>query len=119
MDDKTLTALKESIAHWERMRDETNGPGESIGHKSCSLCRLYSTLDSFRSGCCCDGCPVHQSTGKTFCQDTPYSDAFLAYKELGQPSPEFKEAATEEVKFLKCLLPENECTTAAPDATDH
>lgn len=122
MDEKTLNALKESIAHWERMRDgkrvETrnryavDGDLESIGPDDCALCNLF-----YKAGCF--ECPIMEDTGESQCSNcAPYLYAtHVLDRDFLHDSPEFKRAAQEMIDYLKSLLPEGECTPAAPDAT--
>ena len=75
MDERTLTALKESIAKWEK-----RAAGEHDGHlgcSSCPLCRLFH--DEYRRDgeASCTGCPISEKTGEDFCYSTPY----IAYAE--------------------------------------
>ena len=98
MDDITLNALNESIAHWQRYAD---GLGEGEGEPvttNCSLCGLFYMND-------CVGCPVRNSTGRINCRLTPYGDAYDAYTRFGPQSQKFIEAAKIELEFLKSLLP--------------
>lgn len=91
MDEKTLTALKGSIAKWEAIVAKT---GDDKGAKNCPLCQLFNTENHGENECCI-GCPVHAHTGKRWCNGTPYR---------GHPTPESSRA---ELDFLKSLLPAN------------
>lgn len=93
MDERTLEALKGSIAHWEQV---VANPGTTpIGPYECPLCHLFNSGAS--DGC--SGCPVAQFTGKPGCHGTPYN-AFRFNRTA--------ETAQAELDFLKSLLPEGE-----------
>jgi len=98
-------ALKDSIAHWQRMIDKGRGRPFS---EDCPLCGLFSFFenDTVEFGDCCHGCPVMARTGLDGCNGTPYKDAYIAWDRLGAGSKEFKAAAKKEVEFLKSLLPQ-------------
>lgn len=98
MNNTTLTALKNSITHWERICDPVTTMEEEIGVRSCALCQLF-----WRNNC--NGCPVTIASGNILCQDTPYYEVQKAYKESGKGSPEYLAAAKKELEFLLSLLP--------------
>ena len=98
MNATTLKALKESIKHWKRLSTKRM-EREWIGPDHCALCGLF-----WRQTPRCKGCPVSELSGSTLCQKTPYSEVLKVIK-FGLDSHEFKEAAKEELKFLKSLLP--------------
>ena len=105
IDRKTLAALKKSIAHWERLASGHRKRGEWIGPHQCALCKLFIADE-------CEGCPVAEETGYSYCDGTPYEivqtyvDArFLVDRESILNSQEFKSAARKELRFLKSLLP--------------
>jgi hypothetical protein len=103
MDDRTLTALKASIAKWERNSRVTVPMNFLSGPNDCDLCILFHDKD-------CLGCPVMESSGQPFCIATPYGLAEKAkYKWLSDSTQNNKararEAARAEVEFLKSLLP--------------
>jgi len=60
-------ALIESIAHWENLKD-----GNEHDHKwtACPLCKLF--LDKDPDTKSCDGCPIAEHTGKSYCVDSPW-----------------------------------------------
>lgn len=114
MTDAALQALKDSIAHWERMATGTAHPDETPTGYNCPLCQLFCIgLENNR----CIGCPVYQKTGEKLCSDTPYDQARHAWHEHEIDSPQFKQAALAEVEFLKSLLPAicNRCGRQAVD----
>jgi hypothetical protein len=117
---KALTALKSSIAHWERLASGKRRGGESIGSSHCALCRKFLLANPLLLDC--EGCPVKEKTGYHGCQKTPYQDVELVFfrqrqdisdsgvdwdkaKGLALDTPEFKRAAKKELAFLKSLLP--------------
>ena len=106
MKPETLTALKESIKHWERNAFGPIGKA-SDAMRDCALCGIY-----FNSNC--EECPVRENTGRRSCHGTPYSKASRALDRWqssdGVKAEEdaFREAAKAELEFLKSLLPEGE-----------
>lgn len=104
MDERTLRALNESIAHWQRYAD---GFGKEEGEPlvgNCSLCRLFYHHN-------CSGCPIRETTGRINCRGTVYGDAFDAYHEHGPTSPQFIDKANIMFEFLKSLLPVDNTAT--------
>lgn len=99
----TIDALKQSITHWEHIRD---GLEHSYGSADCALCELYYEIK-------CEGCPVQVHTKISRCDDTPYVQ-FTSHRKLlhgdkkGILSDEWCETcerlAHEEVVFLGSLL---------------
>lgn len=104
MDDRTLTALKESIEHWRRLASGNRLPKENTDAECCALCAAFVDLSDDDE---CHGCPVFERTDEHFCETTPYSIANLAAYDFGLDTPEFKQAAKAELDFLISLLPEN------------
>ena len=104
MTEETLTALRDSIAHWTRLSDGTALDGEAPGATYCALCELFLT-DSFRTSC--KGCPIMEKTGIPFCGESPYKYASLAWTRGGY-STTFREAAAVMRDFLIDLIPEGE-----------
>ncbi len=103
MDTKTEKALRESIAHWERMRDGKRINQETPQGKYCSLCKLFYRRDELRQ---CEGCPVRRKTSHDTCLNTPWEAANVAFNLVGPDSGIFKDAAAKMVDFLKSLLPQ-------------
>lgn len=93
----TINAVKDSISHWEQMRDERNC-GEVPDASFCALCDLFNND--------CRQCPVMIVTGETDCVDTPFYEARIAFEEGSDEV--WREAAQKEIDFLKSLLPEEE-----------
>ncbi len=104
MDAKCLTALKGSIKKWEKISE---GTGVDRGPENCPLCKLF--FDGLFS---CVGCPVAGKTKRDFCNKTPYEkwtmhheDKHHTYEDYQVHCPKCTLLATQEVKFLKSLLP--------------
>lgn len=105
MTKRALTALKESINHWEEM--VKNGwENERPYARNCSLCVEFSIGMTHDERCL--GCPVQHKTGEKYCFGTPFYTAENAFNSdrLGT----FKHHAKREVEFLKSLLPNEEET---------
>lgn len=104
MNKKTLTALKRSIAHWERLANGKRRAYEDIGPEDCALCDLFLHKE-------CEGCPVFGKTLVRGCNGTPYSHAHFVImnSKMDDPfdDPLFRRAAKTELRFLKSLLPKN------------
>ena len=90
MDERTLTALKESIAKWEKRA--AGDHSLKTGIDACPLCTLFHPR-------CISECPVAQKVGHSYCTETPY------HKYIRDPTNETAEA---ELNFLKSLLPVEE-----------
>jgi len=93
-------ARLDSVAHWERMRDDP-GCGESLDSEGCALCVMFRPKQ-------CKGCPVHEKTGGAFCWNTPYSDARIAFfnwekDQTDENLAEWRRKAQVEIDFLKSL----------------
>ena len=109
MNETTLTALKKSIAKWERnvAATEVYKIDTTIG--GCPLCSwFFSSRDD--EGRQCYGCPVSKKTGNTNCRGTPYYEVtnwMLDIEDSNGPlTEELAKACQAEVDFLKSLLPE-------------
>jgi hypothetical protein len=92
MDEKTLSALKGSIAKWESI---VAGTATDKGTTNCPLCHLFHS-DYGPVGGYCKGCPVFEATGQRECWGTPYH----AYRYDRTTAN-----AQKELNFLKSLLP--------------
>ena len=107
MDDKTLTALRQSIEKWERNAVAETPDDLAMGVEACPLCALF-----WRGRCV--GCPVMDATDDAFCDGSPYDAAESACEEWFQdPSntglrDAARAAARAEVAFLRSLLPDRE-----------
>lgn len=104
MDERTLTALKGSIAKWEAI---VAGTGEDLGSDNCPLCAEFAEVDDDYSAC--QGCPVYERTKRRGCGGTPYDDwsraCWLADLPRRAETPVLKAAAQAELDFLRSLLP--------------
>lgn len=103
MDDKTLDALKRSIAKWESNAVAKKPKDYLTGASSCPLCMLFFSLR-------CEGCPVMEKAGTPYCRDTPYGKAEAArkywfYTGKRDAAHVAHAAAREEVAFLRSLQP--------------
>lgn len=115
-----LKALKESIAHWERLvkTRPANVTQDEPYAEHCALCKWF-----FVSPRRCKGCPVSEKTGQTHCIGTPYYEAERAWRWLAENPVEpsaaasckeklqlnrWRKAARAELRFLKSLLPKAE-----------
>lgn len=98
MNAKTLKALRSSIAHWRRMATGRALPGEVPYGSQCALCNIFLSQ-------ACRGCPVMKKTMNCSCGNTPFCYALQAFQRGGLSSSEFQMYATDELKFLKSLLP--------------
>lgn len=118
MEARTLEALKESIAHHERAY--ANPLEEELGPENCHLCQLFfrdlNRDHTQEKDPNCVGCPIFESTGKRYCESTPYMAAAELAEELveeqkyyGEQDPlrleRFRLAEFNEIQFLKSLLP--------------
>lgn len=114
MDQKTLGALRASIAKWEQNVKAESPEQIELGPFNCPLCLLFWGED-------CNGCPAKEKTSKCGCDRTPYNKAHNTYDDwissygLGASSEsvatnkaKWRKAAQAEVDFLKSLLPEGE-----------
>ena len=101
MDKETEAALRASIKHWEENVAAERAEDVSTDAADCALCREFPG---------CSGCPVAAAVGVDGCQKTPYDLASIALDDWHAEQPgagaAFKQAATEELDFLKSLLPE-------------
>jgi hypothetical protein len=98
----TLKALKESIAHWERI---LIGKDRSLGRSACALCGKFT--DDCQAPRSHERCPVDK-TGKQSCYGSPYTDFSRAWlKNQGAHTEETIILAWKELEFLRSLLPKN------------
>lgn len=102
MTPEAAAALEASIEKWERNARVDHPDDVKLGLTTCPLCRLFWGDD-------CESCPIAAHTGQIFCEDTPYERADIAAGRWEDcPDSEalreaFREAAEEEVAFLKSL----------------
>ena len=123
MDEKTETALRASIKHWEEnVAAEKPSEASALG-SSCALCIKFNNRDG------CEGCPVAEA-GHPACAGSPWEDAYetlalwraaVANEKEGHiglgaaiaamvpastEAPEnWRKAAQAELDFLRSLLP--------------
>ena len=108
MEERTLTALKASIEHWEQ--NLFNLDAKKMTAPYCALCEMFilSEEDDDDDFTSCGGCPVMEETGEMDCGNTPWADAVFATKAYqkysGTHAKAFR-AVKAEVDFLKGLLP--------------
>ena len=101
MTKQTLTALRKSIKHWERMRDDPEC-NEIPGPDDCALCQLF--YDDW-----CNGCPVYVATGTRSCDTTPFrraSEVWWHRKRDTTGKTDWQAAANEMIAYLRGLLPQ-------------
>lgn len=102
MTPEAAAALEASIEKWERNARADHPDEVELGPKTCPLCQLFWEDD-------CVDCPVAASTRLQFCEDTPYewcedsAERWENYPDSKDLREAFREAAEEEVAFLKSL----------------
>ena len=107
MSPSTLHALQASIRHWEALAATTTADQIAIGPDKCGLCKeFWFTPERIDQ---CKGCPVFEKTGERFCGSSPFEKANSLWDSWDEdeefPWKEWKEAAQEELDFLRSLLP--------------
>lgn len=113
MNAKTLSALKRSIRHWERMAASKRNK-ESCYADGCPLCKLFYEPRTPRSDNC-TGCPVKRKTGHSLCRETPW---LAAARELADWRNHYGirgQYVEEEIEFLESLLPKRSNTKPRKD----
>jgi hypothetical protein len=100
----TLKALRASIAHWERMRDDPVC-GEEPYDVECPLCALFEGVSE-----CAAECPIKEKTGRDDCYGSQWMDAEVAWCSVtGMPNDVHRSAwrkqANRMLRFLRGLLP--------------
>lgn len=104
---RTLKALRQSIGKWRRNAEARTPREYTTGYGDCPLCTLFI-------GDGCEGCPVREATGESYCRGTPYGSASSLWTKWAiKPDSERRRvhaqrAARDEVKFLESLLPEED-----------
>lgn len=99
-DEKTLQALRDSIAHWKEEREKDALEEIRITGADCALCGWFREAD-------CEGCPVKHYTKSEGCKNSPYLSALDAlgwYSQDNTKRPAWIAAATKEIEFLEMLL---------------
>ena len=105
MNKKTLTALRGSIAKWEKI---AAGTGVDKATQNCPLCKIFNNDDSAETDLQCKGCPVMAATHQWGCLNTPYEQWSKLMKNRitrGVLTKDDRIAAQAELEFLKSLLP--------------
>lgn len=103
-ENKQITALKESIKHWEENYEAESVDNISVRWDSCACCVLWIENE-------CEECPISEFTGQQHCHGTPYQDYDFDYFECIY-TPELREAwfkdnrkyFPEEIEFLQNVL---------------
>lgn len=110
MDERTLKALKKSIAHWEENVAAETPDDASTAADDCALCAEFNSGHTDQ----CNGCPVRNATGYRCCVGTPYMAAHTALSAWRQEpqnaelQAEWRTAAQAQFDFLKSLLPKED-----------
>ena len=102
MNAQQTKALRESIAHWIRMREDPDC-GERPSGDDCACCAVFGEdFDAFAEDFDeCSGCPIYEFTSKRFCCGTPYYKAMDLFYITDEG---FKNAAQAEIDFLNKVL---------------
>lgn len=103
----TKEALLKSIEHWRENESVKKIEDAKVSADNCALCARFQ-----RDGYCVrvnknneiELCPVRKSTGRRFCEGSPYWNAQKAW--LNKQLKVFKKAAKKEREFLESLLPD-------------
>lgn len=106
-------ALEKSIQHWveNSMAEDCDEPDDSP--KACALCQLSFIEVAGTNKNHCWVCPIYKKTGSPSCINTPYEkagDALVAWTKNPDSDDamfDFRQAALEEVEFLKSLRENN------------
>ena len=99
--------VRQSIKHWERMRDADDFEERPISSE-CPLCNTYGEHIT------CAGCPIAKAVKDYSCGGTPYTNAYGAFRDAkADPCSKTKLAkwrkcADAEITFLKSLLKKKE-----------
>ncbi len=119
---KTQQAIRDSIAHWEQLRNLN--PDHYPGAQQCALCKLFYDFAKSEAYHCV-GCPIYAKTGERYCKASPFQKAVADYDKVEEwqeelrlndtdtnrgamdaAIAEFHRSATVEIEFLKSLLVE-------------
>lgn len=98
---RQINAIKDSIAHWGRMRED-HRCGDEPYCDDCACCKLGMVNDE-----CTSVCPIRCYTGEGECDATPYYDARAAWFDAPDGDGEetiWRWAAAREINFLKKVL---------------
>lgn len=112
MDHKTLKALRKSIDKWRENSRSECVEDVLMGVHECPLCEIfYHRTREIEMLDACKGCPVMESTGKRYCNGSPYDECGNKYFEWyadnynSKARKEYRICAEREVAFLQNLLP--------------
>ena len=97
-------ALKQSIAHWQRMLklsvEDIKNKLEYPSWSGCALCKLYFIYHAPN----CYGCPVKDKTGLSQCKGTPYLKVLSLYTDISKGKSlalkTFHKPVQKEIDFL-------------------
>ena len=99
--------VRQSIKHWERMRDADDFEERPISSE-CPLCNTYGEHIN------CAGCPIAEAADASFCYRTPYIKAYNAFRNIEDDQysktklAKWRKCADAEITFLKSLLKKKE-----------
>lgn len=108
MDQMTRDALEASIKHWQEIAEVSTPDQVKIGPYDCALCQMFNIYDDEFDEENCIDCPVNHSTGKRYCNGSPFekvwqtSQSWIAGKTTVE---DFRVAAKAELDFLISLRP--------------
>jgi hypothetical protein len=101
MTDQQRIALKDSIEHWKRMRDNPDCEEKPLAD-DCPCCRLWFN----RGNDACSGCPIAEATGADVCEETPWAEACLAWKQRRLHLNNWRYRAGRMIDFMEGILKE-------------
>lgn len=108
---RAIRALKRSIEHWERMRDNPMSAPPTTSHCGCCHEFLIEGMPRGLGERRCDTCPVHLISGQHLCGNTPYRKAasflWLARGRSGRAgllAGDGRDAVQREIEFLRDVL---------------
>lgn len=112
---ETLTALQQSVTHWEDNLELTKKDLPiKYGAKDCSLCQLFPSFCTRIPNMVGSDylpaeelCPVFERTGYDSCDRSPYYNVLTTWEEE-YPLENLVIAIQTEIDFLKSLLPKGE-----------
>ena len=116
MNKVTYDALVKSVAKWRKNVNVRRPENAKLGVHECPLCTLFNSNGKGSTDCL--GCPISDSTGQAYCNETPYSEAEMANTawenskihqwricEERERRKAWREAARKEAEFLAALVP--------------
>ena len=99
MDKRTKKALRDSIAHWEKV--VADPIYTRIGRLKCALCIEFRDNEPS-----CNGCPIAEDSGPYCSSNYYYLEAVIARS--SSRIMDLQKAARGEVRYLESLLPEED-----------